>query len=310
MIYKNFVFIYFLCNVLLLISGVVETKKGDMKLSDTADTTSTVLSFFNDLFDSLNGNKNQGLSSILSSNCGHIDFWYEACKKIKNMEYVTKGSRIKLKQNPPVCLKNWVWILRGLRDIWRKLQGVNFQTLNITFLNQDVIENFFGQVRSVCCNTKLHHKHFEEVFKTLLISNITYKNSVGANCETDNTGKDFGISRLLRLCELGRENENIQENVDHNTPVETETGPVPVATVYYIFLNCDKIINILHRNEDIRNCSMCYNTLHNIEMENIINNVTNRLEDLITQLCCDLQLKKKLLEILLNEHSVLSCHLK
>lgn len=49
-----------------LIAGVINTKKGEMRLSNSATATSNVLLFFDDLFDSFNGKKDQGLTSIIS----------------------------------------------------------------------------------------------------------------------------------------------------------------------------------------------------------------------------------------------------
>jgi len=91
---------------LFIISGTVKTRNGNKTLSKTAETTSIIVSFFNDLFDSFNGNRGQGLSSILTSNSGHISFWKEACNKLKNMQYVDKETRQVIKKNGPKSLKN------------------------------------------------------------------------------------------------------------------------------------------------------------------------------------------------------------
>lgn len=106
-----------LCNILLIISGVVETQDGSRSFSPSADTTAFVLGFFNDLFDSLNGNAQQGLTSILTLNSNHISFWKEACQKIKEMEYVEKSTLGKIRKNNPKCLKNWVWAGRDSTNL-------------------------------------------------------------------------------------------------------------------------------------------------------------------------------------------------
>lgn len=53
--------------LLTLNQGVMNTKKGVMKLSQNALATSNTILFFDELFDSLNGKKEQGLTSIISN---------------------------------------------------------------------------------------------------------------------------------------------------------------------------------------------------------------------------------------------------
>lgn len=64
-----------------------------MILPKNAVTTSNILSFFNDLFDSFNGRQGQGLGSVISLNSGHIELWNEADRKLRNMKYVDKNTR-------------------------------------------------------------------------------------------------------------------------------------------------------------------------------------------------------------------------
>lgn len=74
----------------LYILGVVQTRKCTIILPKNAVATSDMLHFFNDLVDSFNGKKEQGLSSTISINSGHIQFWEETCKKLSKMQYVDK----------------------------------------------------------------------------------------------------------------------------------------------------------------------------------------------------------------------------
>lgn len=62
------------------------------------------------------------------------------------MQYVEKKTRQVLKRNSPKCIKNWLWTIKAVQEIWKIVQKAQFQSLNLKFLNQDIIENFFSQV--------------------------------------------------------------------------------------------------------------------------------------------------------------------
>lgn len=72
-------------NYHLMVTGIVQTRQGQITLPENAATTSNALFFFNDLFDSFNGKQRQRLSSIISSNRRHVQFWKKACDILRNM---------------------------------------------------------------------------------------------------------------------------------------------------------------------------------------------------------------------------------
>lgn len=162
----NFVFLYL--SHAFLVLGVVQTWQEEIILSKNASTTCEVIRFFNDVFDSFNGKSSQGLSSIITSTSGHILFWQEACNKLRKMSYVDKQTWKIFARNAPKCLKNWIWSIKGAQEIWNRLHKANFESFNLKFLNQDVIENFFSQIRSNgCANRNPSCEQFEGAFKTL-----------------------------------------------------------------------------------------------------------------------------------------------
>jgi hypothetical protein len=108
--------------LLFVIIGVVETQKGTKKLSSSAGATSEILYYLNDLFDSFNGIKGQGLTSKIHENSGHVHFLQEACQKLIKMRFVEKESRKILRKNAPKYLTNWIWTIRGTIKIWDILQ--------------------------------------------------------------------------------------------------------------------------------------------------------------------------------------------
>lgn len=109
----------------------MDTKKGEMRLSENAAATSDTLLFFDELFDSFNGKKNQGLSSIITNTSDHIKFWREACNKLRQMEYVEKRTHQIIRRNPPKCLVNWIWTIQSAILLWNVLQTYGFCLFNL-----------------------------------------------------------------------------------------------------------------------------------------------------------------------------------
>lgn len=106
-----------------------------------------------------------------------------------------KKERGRFLQKMPKCLKNWIWTIQAAQKIWNILHKANFESVNLKFLNQDVIENFFIQIRSNgCANRNPSCEQFEGAFKTLLICNLTSKHSIGANCKEDSEGTTLAFS--------------------------------------------------------------------------------------------------------------------
>lgn len=171
-----------------------------MILPKNAAATSDLLSFVNDLFDSFNGKEGQGLSSTISPDSGHVQFWQEAYKKLSKMQYVDKKTRNSPRQNPPKCLKNWMWTIKNTEYIWNILHQNNFDSLNLKYLNQDVLESFFSEIRSNGrTNTNPSPAQFQAAFKSLLICNFTSQYSIGAYCKENTESTTFALSELIDL---------------------------------------------------------------------------------------------------------------
>lgn len=284
--------------VIYKISEVIQTRNGNKTFSKTAETTSIILSFFNDLFDSFNGNKGQGLSSVLTSQGGHISFWKEACNKLRTMQFVDKNRQI-IKKNKPICLKNWIWTIKAAQEIWRILQNANFETFNLKFLNQDVIENFFSQIRNFSSNRNPNPKQFEEAFKALLICNMTSKHSFGANCMEDNFGDSLALSQFINFgnmaCEKGEVNNN----------QETEQATIPQTASNEIAIDPDKIKIIISSDINVIKCPICFNNLNNPELLSFIRHVTAKLEIKFIEICCEPKVAEKTQKILQEEQYLL-----
>ena len=64
------------------------------------------------------------------------------------MRYIDKKSHQIPRKNPPKCLANWIWIIIAAKDIQFVLKNAGFEYLNLKYLNRDVIENYFSQLKS------------------------------------------------------------------------------------------------------------------------------------------------------------------
>lgn len=259
-----------------------------------------MLYFFNNLFDSFNGKQGQGLSSIISLNSGHTQLWQQACKKLSNMQYIDKQTRKVVKKNAPKCLKNWIWTIKAAQNIWNILHENNFDSLNLRFLNQDAVENFFSQIRSNgCANTNPSPVQFQGAFKSLLIGNFTSKHSIGANCRENNEGTTFALSQLMDLSEQMKEicSKEVHE-------VECTEAAIPGVTETEIVLDAEKIINYVCCNKIIAQCEKCVCHL-DLENENIVHFVqdaTDIMEKTFTNICYVSKLSEKLAHVLEDKY--------
>lgn len=166
------------------------------------------------LFDSVNGSTvtpqmGKNLRCAVTSKSAHWDFWIEAIHTLESMAFICK-------QNKVVLIKNWIETIKGIRYISRKLLVDGFDLVLLRNFNLDPIENFFGCIRShgtrsvnpTCAS-------FISSFKTLLISNLTARNSISSNCEKDDcNGLLDSLKSLLLLGEpdVSEINENLPKS--------------------------------------------------------------------------------------------------
>lgn len=173
---------------------------------DNGYFTAEILLFFNDLFDSLNcfGNDRGQYRNALSLNSKHIDFWNNAVKKLESMRFDATDSR----ESKPLSLRNFIHDIKTVKHLWSDLQmipGVKF--LSLKRLNQDPLENFFGQIRGQGgCNTHPDCHQFVALYKTLLINDITTGQSLHANCTNDD---DKMLGSLRNLVTKRKQNSDI-----------------------------------------------------------------------------------------------------
>lgn len=116
--------------------------------------TSEMLLFFNDLFDSVNGQASK----------------VDAKKQLTYMRFVS----LKERERMSLSLQNYKVTIQSFEKLYRVLKTYNVRTLKTRHINLDVIEHFFGKIRS--CNYRNINSsphQFSNTYKTLLLNNLT-----------------------------------------------------------------------------------------------------------------------------------------
>lgn len=164
---------------------------------EAADTADFLL-FFDKLFDSFNGysfepKHGKYLRVALKDNSPHIEFWNEAIKVLKSIKFIKKRS-----PSVPPSIKNWTLTIERTRGLWKNLKKEGHTYLKTKSLNQDPLENFFGQIRSLGVRyTNPNCFAFIGSYKTLIINNFFSVHSPGANCEKDPNVPLDNLNKLL-----------------------------------------------------------------------------------------------------------------
>lgn len=161
-----------------------------MTMPAEAKNSAIGLRFLNKLTDALNGKssdeKNHPARLPITDSSYHVEFLKDAKAKVHKMRFIdpTTGKPTKIKYP---CLKNLMKTIDAMIMLWKILRDkYGFESLNQRFVNQDPIENLFSTVRGFCeRNTNPTPQQFADIFRALLINNLTSKKSIGSNCIQD-----------------------------------------------------------------------------------------------------------------------------
>ena len=217
------------------------------------------------------------------------------------MEFVEKKSYTFLRKNKPKCLINWKQTIQGAKCLWKILQECGFTRLNLKYLNQDAVENFFGQIRNYGHQNNNPTPYlFGTSFKALLTCNLTSKHSVSANCKEDK-------ENFLRLLTLLRaeEIENSEEN--DGTTVEYEEAAIPDTSnmTHSLYIDNEKIINRVKKKLKV-DCTQCIAILEERKTTQMLEHAIEIAEQRFPDICYHIQVKSKLIQILNQEALVTS----
>lgn len=234
--------------------------------------TAFILHLMNGIADATNGvssGDNHPKRIPWTENSYHEQFLKDAVRQLKNMRFVDSETKKQVKTDIP-CLQNMIDTLNGFQLVWTKLKSLGFKSFNTRNINQDPLENFFGNIKSHDFRSnKPTCYQFESTFKSLLITNLTSKYSPGYNCEQD--GGQFVLddcNTLLSGTEYLPNEEVLEEYAEHEEP--DFIGEDQVIEQNHIELvpekiltscNSNDILKILHTKLPIlKSCSECINS--------------------------------------------------
>lgn len=114
--------------------------------------------------------------------------------------------------------KGWVITIRSVIYLWKQLENLGFEYLNLRNLNQEPLENLFCEIRQHdISNSNPTCHQFVAALKTVVLNNLVTPVSKFANCEHDNS-KNLESFR----CFLNSNPENVPpEETDLFKNVET-----------------------------------------------------------------------------------------
>lgn len=212
------------------------------------------------------------------------------------MEFVEKENHTSLRRNTPKCLQNWCWTIEGTTLLWNMLRNAGFSQLNLKYINQDPVENCFGQIRdSGHRNINPSPYQFGTAFKTLLTTNLTSRHSLSSNCEENEKHPSLTLLNMFPVSEIATlEKEEAEKDVECTEAAISET------TVTYLFIDVQNILNIL-RNKFVTKCTECEQIINSQSMLLNIRNSIDFLEIKFPFFCHDTKLLNKLMIILNTE---------
>lgn len=151
--------------------------------------TAHILIFFNNLFDSLNGagksNVNPLRSSINANNKDkHFKFWKYAISMLEKMTFIDKKTGEQ--NNRSSVLKKTISTIKGYMELTNLCLSLGIKSVSLRRMNQDGLENFFGNIKSICQTKKQPMPfQFRSAFTSLIVNNLTAKHSMNSNCQDD-----------------------------------------------------------------------------------------------------------------------------
>ena len=233
-------------------------------MPEEAHQTAYVIRLLNDVADGINGDNRGDTTSRRSPwtiDSYHDQFFGEARSTLKKMQFVNPQTKKRVRTDAP-CLQNLVDTLQGFRMLWQKLQDLGFTSFSPRNLNQDPLENFFGNVKSHDFRSnKPTCYQFESIFKSLLLTNLTSKRTPGYNCEEDHGNFILSCADFI----VGEENddkENTEEsehgqNKDEAPQIKTQ--PVPEKGHIYSYSE-DLMKSLQSALPFIKSCTDCSNS--------------------------------------------------
>lgn len=116
-------------------------------------------------------------------------------------------------RSPSLC--NWLVTINGVEELYTMLPS-EMKHLPGRSLNQDPLENFFGQIRQRGSrNTNPTPTMFQYHFKSLIINNLASVHSINANCEEDCNQMFAAVKKIIIQESTSSSDEGSTSNIDN-----------------------------------------------------------------------------------------------
>ncbi|XP_028172163.1 uncharacterized protein LOC114361369 [Ostrinia furnacalis] len=236
---------------------------------ETMGTTATIVLFFDELFDSVNGSPGGTKGKLrfaVKQNSPHEDFWRNSIQELRKIKFIDTKSKLSVQAGRPRHVR-----VPSLDGLFSKF-GVEY--FYPRYINQDPLENFFGRIRAVNYrNTNPDVNSFVYTFKSLVLSNMLSPHSKFSNCEEDNGDTLIDLNYLFTTHDF-HDSQNIAPNVSI-TPLSSGSSGTVISTESVINEKVRVQISvytagyICRKFTKIYNCSICAKSYVTKEIQGI-----------------------------------------
>lgn len=188
------------------------------------------MSFFDDLFDSVNGSgtyekKRRGkeLRTAVTDNSCHHEFWESAIKKLETIKFIDKNNKI----TSVPSIKNWISTLKSYQKLWQTLKQNGIKTMRPRYINSDAIENYFGCVRAYNYRSNNPSCHnFVATFKSLFITGFIKFHHTSFNCEDEASKQILNMKSLFN-----QKKDNRASDISSDQDIRMDDGTNESSTL-------------------------------------------------------------------------------
>ena len=218
------------------VSSTISTGVSTGKLPPRAAATAELVEKFDQIFDSLNSSSPESpkhFNKPISQDSGHCEFIEEMSCFVKNIKVIDPSNGKDVTNNLKY-LDALQATLNGTILLWKSLQDVSVTSLCTKRLNQDPLENYFGEIRQQGgnCDAPIPIR-FARSFRTVFYQ--TYLSPANGNC-----AQDFD-------CILATVGTNYQNFVDDSADITEEDETPELSNIiegdYQKLLEEKNIIN-------------------------------------------------------------------
>ncbi|XP_044746220.1 uncharacterized protein LOC123307834 isoform X1 [Coccinella septempunctata] len=201
------------------------------QLDSEAVATANFITEVDMLFDSFNGKAAVGpfgkeLRGPLKLGSPHIKFWKEEHEKVQNWQFMRYTKNGRIRKSMPPSQTGWLQSINAIQMIWKYLRNNGFISLRTRSLNQDPLENLFGQIRYGCgSNDNPTVQQFIGTLKTQLLNGLVNQSFQGRNCEDDENTLLCNLKSFLNIS-LEREEMEVPEDASLTDQIpQFQTSP-------------------------------------------------------------------------------------